>query len=197
LGSSEGVAAAGDTGDALARLRATGRIDGAQQIASPNRDARPADSRIELLVIHNISLPPGSFGGAGIIELFTNRLDPRAHPSYAAISRLEVSAHLLLPRDGSAIQFVPCSERAWHAGVSVWNSRDQCNDFSIGIELEGTDDVPFTPAQYARLTAVAQVLMRAYPVRHAVGHSDIAPGRKTDPGPHFDWRLFRAATGLR
>lgn len=148
-------------------------------------------------MIHNISLPPGIFGGNGIVELFTNRLDPHEHPYYAEIAHLKVSAHLLLRRDGSAIQFVPCCDRAWHAGVSAWNGREQCNDFSIGIELEGTDDVPFTPAQYARLIGVAQVLMRAYPIRHAVGHSDIAPDRKTDPGPHFVWRLFRAATGLR
>lgn len=193
----DALAAAGASGDALDRLRATGLIHGAQKIASPNRDARPAGLGVELLVLHNVSLPPGSFGGNGIVELFTNRLDPREHPYYAEVSQLKVSAHLLLRRDGSAIQFVPCCDRAWHAGVSAWNGREQCNDFSIGIELEGTDDLPFTFAQYARLIGVAQVLMRAYPIRHAVGHSDIAPGRKTDPGPHFDWRLFRAATGLR
>ena len=186
-----------ERGDAVARLQATGRLQGAQQMESPNRDARPAGSSIELLVIHNISLPPGSFGGDGIIELFTNRLDPGAHPYYASVAGLKVSAHLLLRRDGSALQFVSCAARAWHAGVSAWNGRERCNDFSIGIELEGTDALPFTPAQYARLTSVAQVLMRAYPIRDAVGHSDIAPARKTDPGPHFDWRLFRAATGLR
>jgi len=183
--------------DAVDRLRATGLIHGARQIASPNRNGRPAGSAIELLVIHNISLPPGIFGGNGIVELFTNRLDPDAHPYYAEIAHLKVSAHLLLRRDGSALQFVPCNDRAWHAGASAWNGREQCNDFSIGIELEGTDDVPFTPAQYTHLIGVAQVLMRAYPIRHAVGHSDIAPGRKTDPGPDFDWRLFRSATGLR
>lgn len=183
--------------DAVDRLRATGLIHGARQIASPNRNGRPAGSAIELLVIHNISLPPGIFGGNGIVELFTNRLDPDAHPYYAEIAHLKVSAHLLLRRDGSALQFVPCNDRAWHAGASAWNGREQCNDFSIGIELEGTDDVPFTPAQYTHLIGVAQLLMRAYPIRHAVGHSDIAPGRKTDPGPHFGWRLFRSATGLR
>lgn len=186
-----------DTGDAPARLRATGLIHGARQVPSPNRNPRPAGMTIELLVIHNISLPPGHFGGNGIVELFTNRLDPGLHPYYAKVSQLNVSAHLLLRRDGSAIQFVPCFERAWHAGVSSWNAREGCNAFSIGIELEGADDVPFTTAQYARLIGVAQVLMRAYPIRHAVGHSDIAPGRKTDPGPYFDWPLFRAATGLR
>ena len=186
-----------DAGDAVARTRATGLIHGARQIPSPNRNARPGGAAVELLVLHNISLPPGVFGGDGIIELFTNRLDPGAHPYYAQIAHLKVSAHLLLRRDGSAIQFVPCAERAWHAGVSAWNGREQCNDFSVGIELEGTDELPFTTAQYARLIGVAQVLMRAYPIRAAVGHSDIAPGRKTDPGPHFDWRLFRSATGLR
>jgi N-acetyl-anhydromuramoyl-L-alanine amidase len=197
LGSVDPGAVAAVAGDAVARLRATGLIHGAQQVASPNRNARPAGAGAELLVIHDISLPPGIFGGNGIVELFTNRLDPGAHPYYAEVSPLKVSAHLLLRRDGGAIQFVPCRDCAWHAGVSSWNGREQCNDFSIGIELEGTDEVPFTPAQYARLIGVAQVLMRAYPIRHAVGHSDIAPGRKTDPGPHFDWRLFRAATGLR
>jgi N-acetyl-anhydromuramoyl-L-alanine amidase len=199
----DAVAAAGGdavavaAGDAVARLRATGLIHGAQQINSPNRNARPAGMGVELLVIHNISLPQGVFGGNGIVELFTNRLDPGEHPYYAKVSHLEVSAHLLLRRDGKAIQFVRCGDRAWHAGVSSWNGREGCNAFSIGIELEGTDDLPFTLAQYVRLISVAQVLMRAYPIRHAVGHSDIASGRKTDPGPHFDWRLFRAATGLR
>jgi AmpD protein len=184
-------------GDAVERLRATGLIHGARQINSPNQNARPAGVGAELLIIHSISLPPGVFGGSGIIELFTNRLNPEEHPYYAEIVHLEVSAHLLLRRDGDAIQFVSCLERAWHAGVSSWNGREGCNAFSIGIELEGTDDTPFTPAQYARLISVAQVLMRAWPIRHAAGHSDIAPGRKTDPGPHFDWQLFRAATGLR
>lgn len=188
--------AIGESRDAPPRLRATGIFPGAQQIASPNQNARPAGAAIELLVIHSISLPPGSFGGNGIIELFTNRLDPREHPYYAEVSHLKVSAHLLLRRDGSTIQFVACGDRAWHAGVSAWNGREQCNDFSIGVELEGTDDLPFTFAQYARLIGIAEVLMRAWPIHHAVGHSDIAPGRKTDPGPRFDWRLFRSATGL-
>ena len=183
--------------DAVARLRATGLVPGAQQIPSPNRNQRPAATAIELLVIHNISLPPGMFGGDAIIDLFTNRLDPSAHPYYAQIAALTVSAHLLLRRDGSALQFVACHECAWHAGVSSWRGREQCNDFSIGIELEGTDELPYTTAQYARLVGIAQVVMRAYPIRHVTGHSDIAPGRKTDPGPVFDWQLLRAATGLR
>lgn len=190
-------AASPDVRDAVERLRASGLLGGAEQIASPNRNSRPAGAIAELLVIHNISLPPGQFGSNGIIELFTNQLDPHKHPYYAEISGLKVSAHLLIRRDGAAIQFVSCLERAWHAGVSCWNSREQCNDFSIGIELEGADDLPFTIAQYGRLIGFAQVLMRAYPIRHAAGHSDISPGRKTDPGPHFDWKLFRAATGLR
>ena len=182
--------------DAVTRLRATGRLHRVQHIASPNRNERPAGAVIELLVIHNISLPPGVFGGDAIIELFTNTLDPAAHPYFAQIAVLKVSAHLLLRRDGSALQFVSCNERAWHAGVSSWHGREQCNDFSIGIELEGTDELPYTTAQYARLIGVAQILMRAYPIKHATGHSNIAPERKTDPGRHFDWRLFRAATGL-
>jgi len=152
---------------------------------------------IDLLVIHNISLPPGVFGGDAIVDLFTNQLDPAAHPFFAEIAGLRVSAHLLIRRDGEAIQFVAFDERAWHAGVSSWNGRERCNDFSIGIELEGTDDEPFTIAQYAKLISITQRLQRAWPLSAATGHSEIAPDRKTDPGPFFDWRLFRAATGLR
>ena len=184
------------TADAVARLRATGFVAGAQHVASPNRNERPPGTEIELLVIHNISLPPGVFEGDAIVDLFTNRLDPYAHPYFAEIAGLRVSSHVLVRRDGRMLQFVPCNERSWHAGASSWRGREQCNDFSIGIELEGTDDTPFTSSQYARLIGVAQVLMRAYPIRHAAGHSDIAPARKTDPGPFFDWRLLRAATGL-
>ena len=183
-------------GDAIARLRATGFIESAQQIPSPNCGDRPPDATIELLVIHNISLPPGQFGGHAIARFFTNRLDPAAHPYFATIAHLTVSAHFLIRRDGKLLQFVSCRQRAWHAGVSQWNGRERCNDFSIGIEMEGTDDQAFTSAQYARLIGVTQVLQRAYPLRAALGHSDIAPGRKTDPGPFFDWKLFRAATGL-
>lgn len=173
-----------------------GRLPHARYVDSPNFDARSDGAAIELLVIHNISLPPGEFGGDAIIDLFTNRLDSAAHPFFATIVDLEVSAHLLIRRDGETIQFVRFDDRAWHAGVSRWNERERCNDFSIGIEMEGTDLDPFTVAQYARLIGVTQLLQRAYPLRAAVGHSDIAPGRKTDPGPNFDWRLFRAATGL-
>ena len=183
-------------GDAATNLRLTGLVPGARFIPSPNCNGRAPGSQPELLVVHNISLPPGEFGGDGITELFTNRIDPADHPFYAQIAALNVAAHLLRRRDGTAVQYVRCHERAWHAGVSSWNGRGPCNDYSVGIELEGTDDLPFTIAQYARLIGIAQLLMRAWPIRHAVGHSDIAPGRKTDPGPHFDWRLFRAATGL-
>jgi AmpD protein len=166
-------------------------IIGARCLRSPNCDDRPADSAIELIVIHNISLPPGDFGGPGIIDLFCNRLDPAAHPYYATIADLRVSAHLLIRRDGELIQFVPCAQRAWHAGISSWCGRGRCNDFSIGIELEGADDVPFEDAQYDRLAVVTRLLRAHYPIADIVGHSDIAPGRKTDPGPHFDWTRYR------
>jgi AmpD protein len=170
----------------------SGRLDAARHVASPNCDDRPAGAAVELLVIHNISLPPGEFGGAGIVDLFTNRLDPRAHPYYAAIAGLRVSAHFLIRRDGEVIQFVPCARRAWHAGVSSWCSRERCNDYSVGIELEGCDDRPFEAVQYERLVALTRALRARYPVAGIVGHSDIAPGRKTDPGPCFDWTRFRA-----
>jgi N-acetyl-anhydromuramoyl-L-alanine amidase len=166
---------------------AEGWLAGAARIASPNCDARPEGAAISLLVLHNISLPPGRFGGAGIVELFTNRLDPAAHPYYAGIAHLRVSAHFLIRRDGALIQFVPCGRRAWHAGVSNWKGRERCNDYSIGIELEGSDERPYTQAQYRRLTALIHKLRRAYPIADIVGHSDIAPGRKTDPGASFDW----------
>ncbi len=165
---------------------------GARRVPSPNFDVRPEGETISLIVIHNISLPPGRFGGDGIIELFSNRLDPNAHPYYAGIAHLRVSAHFLIRRRGELIQFVPCGARAWHAGVSNWKGRERCNDFSIGIELEGTDDRPFTQAQYRRLAVLIRSLRRAYPIIDIAGHSDIAPGRKTDPGPYFDWpRLHR------
>jgi AmpD protein len=168
-----------------------GFVAGARRVASPNCDGRPAGCRIELLVIHYISVPPGEFGGAGIVELFTNRLDPAAHPSYASIAGVKVSAHFLIRRDGGLIQFVPCAKRAWHAGVSSWKGRARCNDFSIGIEMEGTGEVPFTAAQYRRLAAVTRALRSRYPIRDIAGHSDVAPGRKADPGPYFDWARYR------
>ena len=161
-------------------------------VASPNCDERPADTTLDLIVVHAISLPPGEFGGSGIEQLFLNRLDPSAHAYYATIVGLKVSAHFLIRRDGALVQFVPCERRAWHAGASIWRGRTRCNDFSIGIEVEGADDVPFENAQYAALSVLTKALQRAYPIADIVGHSDIAPGRKTDPGPHFDWGRFRA-----
>lgn len=158
----------------------------ARFIASPNHDDRP-DTSITLAVIHNISLPPGEYGSNGIIELFTNCLNPLAHPYFAEISQLKVSSHFLIRRDGSLIQFVPCSKRAWHAGQSNWQGRERCNDFSVGIELEGSDYDAFEDAQYLRLNQLLSALKSAYPIEAVVGHSDIAPGRKTDPGPYFDW----------
>jgi N-acetyl-anhydromuramoyl-L-alanine amidase len=164
-----------------------GRASGATFIASPNCDARPDGARVRLVVVHGISLPPGEFGGSGIVDLFTNRLDAQAHPYYATIAHLRVSAHFLIRRDGALLQFVACAARAWHAGASCWNGVDGCNDFSIGIELEGADDVPYDDAQYATLAALIDALRARYPIEAVVGHSDIAPGRKTDPGGAFDW----------
>lgn len=180
------IARAGSVAPALAR--------GARFVASPNCDARPAGTDISLLVIHNISLPPDRFGGPWIEDLFLNRLDPAAHPYFAGIHQLRVSAHCLIRRDGELVQFVPFDQRAWHAGVSNFEGRERCNDFSIGIELEGSDHQRFTGRQYRRLGTLARALLRAYPAitpARIVGHSDIAPGRKTDPGPHFDWARFR------
>lgn len=174
----------------------SGLLDAARQVSSPNCDERPAGGDIDLLVIHGISLPPAQFGGPYIEDLFTNRLDPAAHPYFADIAHLRVSAHLLIRRDGELVQFVPFHRRAWHAGVSSFCGRERCNDFSIGIELEGADTTPYTPAQYAQLVAVTRALQQAYPAivtDHIVGHCDIAPGRKTDPGPVFDWAAYRAA----
>ena len=156
-------------------------------VDSPNQDERPPGTSITLAVIHSISLPPGEFGGDAIERLFTNRLDAAAHPYFAEIAHLKVSSHFLIRRDGELVQFVPVGRRAWHAGASSWRGRARCNDFSVGIELEGTDDGPFTDAQYARLAALLDALRRALPLTDLAGHSDIAPGRKTDPGPGFDW----------
>ena len=174
-------------------LDAEGWLAGARRIASPNHDARPEGQGISLLVIHNISLPPGEFGGPGVEQLFTNRLNPDEHPYYAGIHGLRVSAHFFIRRDGELIQFVPCGRRAWHAGVSQWRGRERCNDFSIGVELEGTDDMPFSDAQYAVLNGLLEELRAAYPITGLAGHSDIAPGRKSDPGPCFDWHKVACA----
>ena len=176
-------------------IGADGLASGAPYIASPNCDDRPPGTAIELLVIHAISLPPGEFGGPGIAALFTNRLDVGAHPYYAGLAGLQVSAHFLVRRDGALIQFVPCGRRAWHAGVSTWRGRSRCNDFSIGIELEGADDVPFEGAQYSTLASITCALRARYPIDDIAGHSDIAPGRKSDPGPHFDWARYRTLLG--
>lgn len=172
-------------------IDAAGIANVARQVPTPNRDARPAPCDISLVVVHGISLPPGQFGGSAIESLFTNGLDAGAHPYFASIAGLRVSAHFLVRRDGALIQFVPCGERAWHAGQSTWRGRARCNDFSIGIELEGCDDVPYAGAQYAMLARLVRALARRYPIRDVVGHSDVAPGRKTDPGPAFDWARFR------
>ena len=171
---------------------AEGWLPAVQRQPSPHCDARPEGRTIELIVIHNISLPPGVFDGDAVIELFTNRLDWDAHPYFQSIRGLAVSAHFFIRRDGSLIQFVPCTLRAWHAGVSSWQGRERCNDFSIGIELEGSDEIPFTDAQYATLAPLIRQLKQTYPIKAIVGHSDIASGRKTDPGPHFDWQRLNA-----
>ena len=173
-----------------------GWIAGLPRIVSPNHDDRPAGAPVTLIVIHAISLPPAQFGSDDIARLFTNTLDPSAHPYFATIDHLKVSAHFLIRRDGAAIQFVSCDQRAWHAGVSQWNGRPRCNDFSIGIELEGCDDLPFEDVQYAQLKAMTDLLRRHYPIEAVAGHSDVAPGRKTDPGPYFDWHRL-SGLGVR
>ena len=171
-------------------------VRAAAQVPSPNFDDRPEGTVITLLVVHGISLPPGEFGGPGIVELFTNRLDPAAHPYYRKIAKLKVSSHFLVRRDGALVQFVPCAKRAWHAGESWWRGRDRCNDFSIGIELEGTDDSPYEAAQYSTLARLTRTLSRRYAITDVARHSDVAPGRKTDPGDGFDWVRYRRMAGL-
>lgn len=168
-------------------IDSAGLLRGAEFIPSPNCDERPVGERVSLVVIHAISLPPGEFGGDSIVRLFTNTLDPDGHPYYRGIWQLRVSAHFLVRRDGRMLQFVSCDKRAWHAGVSQWRGRERCNDFSIGIELEGCDEKPFEDAQYQALARLTDALDEMYPGADLAGHSDIAPGRKTDPGPFFDW----------
>lgn len=171
-----------------------GWLASAERLASPNADERPGGEAPSLLVVHNISLPPGEFGGDAIKAFFTNCLDCTQHPFYREIEQLRVSTHLLIERSGHTTQFVPFTRRAWHAGVSSFQGRERCNDFSIGIEMEGADTVPYTDRQYRVLADVTLILMRAYPglsPERIVGHSDIAPGRKTDPGPAFDWVRYR------
>lgn len=173
----------------------SGWCHGVRHCPSPNFNARP-QGEVSLLVIHNISLPPGQFGTGKVQALFQNRLEADEHPYFAGIATLRVSAHFLIERDGAITQFVSCNERAWHAGQSSFDGRENCNDFSLGIELEGTDEQPFTDAQYAALVELTRVLQGAYPaltLERICGHSDIAPTRKTDPGPAFDWSGWRAA----
>jgi AmpD protein len=172
----------------------TGLLQPARHLISPHQDQRPTGTAIDMIVVHNISLPPGQFGGGEIEQFFCGELDTSTHPYFAQIAALRVSAHLLIKRTGEIIQFVPFSQRAWHAGESSFTGRIRCNDFSIGIELEGTDELPFDPQQYQQLAAVIQVLCAAYPLitpERIVGHSDIAPVRKTDPGPAFDWDYLK------
>ena len=178
----------------MTSIDAEGWIETVRRIPSPNQDARPEGTEISLLVIHNISLPPGEYGGDWIADLFMNRLDANVHPYFADIATLRVSAHVLIRRDGERLQFVPFAARAWHAGQSCFEGAERCNDFSIGIELEGCDTEPYTDIQYAVLQDLTRALQRRYPrIRpdRIVGHCDIAPGRKTDPGEAFDWPRFR------
>ncbi len=171
-----------------------GQLSGCKQIASPNCGSREG-VEIELLVIHNISLPAGKFGTGCIEQLFTNCLPPDAHSSFGEISKLRVSSHLLIDRAGIVTQFVPFTMQAWHAGESSFRGRERCNEFSVGIEVEGTDFEPFTDAQYETLAQVTRALFKAYPglnVDRIAGHSDISPGRKTDPGPYFDWERYQS-----
>ncbi len=178
---------------------ATGLLTSARYLKSPNSDERPPGMTPELIIVHGISLPPGEFGGRFIDSLFTNRLDGAAHPYFADICELRVSAHALIERDGNIVQYVPFHRRAWHAGVSSYHGRAHCNDFSIGIELEGVDNLGYESQQYVRLTQMVRALVKAYPslaYERIAGHADIAPDRKTDPGPAFDWarmhRLLRS-----
>ena len=174
----------------------TGLLIGVRQVLSPHRDERPAGVQPDLIVMHNISLPPNEFGGPWIERLFNGDLPADQHPYFAEIHGMRVSSHVLIRRDGEILQFVPFHERAWHAGVSTFDGRSACNDFSIGVELEGADELPYESVQYAQAGAVIRALLAAYPAlspERVVGHSDIAPGRKTDPGPAFEWPRLRAA----
>ncbi|HDK38331.1 MAG TPA: 1,6-anhydro-N-acetylmuramyl-L-alanine amidase AmpD [Thiolapillus brandeum] len=168
-------------------------LPGAHRCPSPNCDDRPADSVVDLLVIHNISLPPAQFGESWIEDFFLNKLDPSQHPYFREIQHLKVSAHFLIKRDGEILQFVPLDKRAWHAGKSSFQNRDCCNDYSVGIELEGTDNIPYTDAQYQNLAELSKALLEIFPAmtkNRITGHEHIAPDRKTDPGPAFDWPRY-------
>jgi AmpD protein len=179
---------------------ATGLLIGVRQVLSPHCDARPPQMLPELIIVHGISLPPNEFGGPWIDRLFTGTLPWDAHPYFRQIEGLRASAHVLIRRDGQPTQYVPFGERAWHAGVSQYRTRSGCNDFSVGVELEGTDEIAYTDAQYAQLVEVIAALIEAYPSlapEHLVGHSDVAPGRKSDPGPCFEWPRLRAQLNER
>lgn len=176
-------------------IDAQGWCSHAQQLPSPNFDSRPKATTISMLVIHNISLPAGQFEGNYIADLFLNSLDCDAHPSFHDLQALKVSSHFLIRRDGAIQQFVSVHDRAWHAGKSNFQGREGCNDFSIGIELEGSDDKPFEETQYVSLDQLSTTLIQCFPIEHIVGHEEIAPGRKTDPGPYFDWLRFRLTLG--
>ena len=173
-----------------------GWLASARHCPSPNFGPRPEGVAIDLVVVHSISLPPGEYGGDAIERLFTNRLDWDAHPYYGQIRGLEVSAHFVIRRDAELLQFVACADRAWHAGTSSWRGRANCNDYAIGIELEGLEGETFEPAQYVALATLLRDIARAYPVRAVVGHEHIAPGRKFDPGAGFDWARLRAMKAL-
>src|SRR5258708_17918145 len=175
----------------LNHLDEEGVLAGTAQVLSPKCDERPAAPVLRVLVVHNSSLPPGQFGGEAIVHLFTNTLDFAAHPYYEALRDLKVSAHFLVRREGELIQLVPCAKRAWHAGSSRWAGRERCNDFSVCVELEVADDQAYSDSQYSRLAELLLVLRLRYPIVDVVGHVDIAPGRKTHPGPAFDWGQFR------
>ena len=184
--------------ESLELIANTGLVAQARQVSSPNFDERPADCSPELIVIHNISLPPCEYGGEGIDQLFTNCLNPDEHPYYAEIHGLKVSAHFLLRRDGELVQYVDIFRRAWHAGVSSYKGREQCNDFAVGIELEGADNIPYEPIQSRKLAELIMMLRNSVPtlaLAPLVGHSDIAPDRKTDPGPAFKWDALAALLG--
>ncbi len=171
---------------------ARGWLRGARRVASPNEEARPPCSPVTLVVVHAISLPPGEFGGDWVERFFQNRLPADAHPYFAEIAALRVSAHFYIERGGRLVQFVACDRRAWHAGASAWGGKENCNDYSVGIELEGCDASAFTDAQYERLSEVVDALRVRYPIGAIAGHCHVAPGRKSDPGPHFDWARLRA-----
>lgn len=165
------------------------------RVRSPNFGPRPSGSEVTLAIVHSISLPPGEYGGDAVQRLFTNRLDHGAHPYFAQLEGLRVSAHFFVRRDGQVLQFVSCNQRAWHAGTSSWNGRDNCNDWSVGIELEGLEGMPFAPRQYRNLIRLLRAVAGRYPIADVVGHEHVAPGRKADPGARFEWRRLARALG--